>query len=105
TGGYKLGSDLYVDNIRLVPSQDITDALISKLAQQITYESTADDAPTERTVTIEAADAEGIVESDTIQLEIAHVNNPPSLTGGGVLAAIEEDTTAPAGDTVQNLFG
>ena len=104
TGGYAVGSNLYVDNIRLIPSQQVTDTIASKIASQVTYQSTADDTEVERDITISAMDSNGETGSDTITLKVEQRNNAPAFSGDGSLAAVNEDSLAPAGNTVGNLF-
>ncbi|MGE4292628.1 MAG: cadherin-like domain-containing protein [Desulfovibrio sp.] len=43
--------------------------------------------------------------TETASITINAVNDAPVPTGDATLAAIDEDTTNPAGDTVANLFG
>lgn len=105
SGGLAVGSNLYVDNIRLVSSTTVTDSIATTIAQQVSYQSTAQDSPTSRTVTIEAVDANGASTSDTIQLDITQTNDAPNFTGNATLSAIAEDTIAPAGNSVTTLLG
>ncbi|SDT90377.1 VCBS domain-containing protein [Halopseudomonas salegens] len=104
TGGLAVGSNLYVDNIRLISSQQVTDTVASKIASQVTYQSTADDTEVERTITIAARDSAGGVGSDTITLQVEQINNAPSFSGDATLAAVNEDTLSPAGSSVGSLF-
>jgi Bacterial Ig-like domain/Passenger-associated-transport-repeat/Bacterial Ig domain len=45
--------------------------------------------------------------SETVAITVTPVNDAPTVTGGTVatLAAVNEDTVNPSGDTVSNLFG
>ncbi|MEH6671012.1 VCBS domain-containing protein [Halopseudomonas sp.] len=104
SGGLKVGSNLYVDNIRLISSQQVTDSIAGQIASQVTYQSTADDTEVERDITIAAMDSAGAVGSDTITLKVTQRNNAPEFSGDGSLAPVNEDTIAPAGSTVGNLF-
>ncbi|MDH5191905.1 MAG: DUF4347 domain-containing protein, partial [Gammaproteobacteria bacterium] len=42
---------------------------------------------------------------DTASITVTAVNDAPSFTAGGTLAAVDEDTAAPAGATVTSLIG
>ncbi len=104
TGGLLVGSNLYVDNIRLISSTTVNDSVASTIARQVAYQNTADDAPTSRTMTVEAADSNGGIGSDTTTLNISLTNDAPSFSGNATLASVNEDTLSPAGSTVNSLF-
>ena len=46
-------------------------------------------------------------QSETVAITVTAVNDAPTVTGGTVatLAAVNEDTANPSGDTISNLFG
>jgi len=46
TGGYLVGADLYVDNIRLLSTTRVTDTAMSAIAQQITFANTSNNPNT-----------------------------------------------------------
>lgn len=104
SGGLAVGSNLYVDNIRLVSSTAVGDAVVNAIARQVEYQSTATDSPPSRTVTVTATNQAGETSSATTTLNITQANNAPSFTGPATLAAAPEDST-PAGATVASLFG
>ncbi|MBF6624908.1 MAG: DUF4347 domain-containing protein, partial [Pseudomonas stutzeri] len=104
SGGLVVGSNLYVDNIRLISSNVVNDTIGSQIASQVTYQSTADDTEAERDITISARDSAGGTGSDTITLIVEQRNNAPVLSGDGTLSPVNEDTLSPSGSTVGNLF-
>jgi uncharacterized repeat protein (TIGR02059 family) len=111
SGGLAVGSNLYVDNIRLVPSQTITDTLVSSIAQQVTYNSTGEGGESveaTRELTIEASDGDGNNSSASTDLVIVEYNDAPSWSNPATdvdFGAVAEDATSPTGRTVADLFG
>ncbi|MFI3136445.1 MAG: Ig-like domain-containing protein, partial [Methylococcaceae bacterium] len=104
SGGLLVGSNLYVDNIRLISSTTVNDSVVSTIAQQVQYQSTANDTPLSRTVSVTTANQNGEVSSAAnITLNITQANNAPTFTSGATLAAVNEDST-PVGATVSSLF-
>ncbi|MBI1315113.1 hypothetical protein GC176_27800, partial [bacterium] len=57
--------------------------------------------------TVKAKDNSGALSSSAVQVtvDVNAVNDAPVASGSATLAAVNEDTAAPAGDTVSNLFG
>ncbi|MCD2515334.1 DUF4347 domain-containing protein [Massilia sp. G4R7] len=104
TGGRAAGGSLYVDNFKVFGNK-VTDAVTTSIAQQITYQNTAHDAPPSRTLTITAADGNGAKTTATTTLNVAGVNDAPVFTGGAMLAGVLEDAANPIGATVSSLFG
>lgn len=104
TGGQVAGGSLYIDNVRVFGTK-VNSSVISDIAQQVTYQNTATDSPPSRTLTITAQAANGTTGSATTTLNVTQLNNAPSFTAGTSLAAVDEDTPAPAGATVSSLFG
>jgi hypothetical protein len=104
SGGLVVGSNLYVDNIRLISGTGVNDSVVSTIARQVQYESTDNDTPPSRTVTIEAVNQNGESSTDTITLDITQANNSPLFTDNATLASIGEGNTDPAGASVSSLF-
>ncbi|ABM04870.1 putative outer membrane adhesin-like protein [Psychromonas ingrahamii 37] len=104
TGGLVVGSNLYVDNIRLISSASVTDSVASQIASQVQYQSTSGGTETARNVTVTAVNQSGTSGSDTIILNITLSNNAPSFSAPGVLDTVNEDSTSPSGATVSSLF-
>lgn len=105
SGGYYVGSNLYVDNIRLISSTSVNNSVASTIARQVAYQNTADDAPVSRKITVAAADASNNIGSADITLTITSTNDAPSFLGNASLTAVNEDTTAPTGASISSLFG
>lgn len=103
SGGLVVGSNLYVDNIRLISSKTVDDSVATTIARQVQYQSTATDSPTSRTLTVTAANQNLEIGSSTTTLNITQANNAPSFTGNVTLAAVNEDAS-PGGSTVSALF-
>ena len=104
SGGLVVGSNLYVDNIRLISNKTVNDSVASTIARQVTYHSTATDSSLSRNVTLQAVDQTGASGSDNITLNITQANNSPSFIGNANLQAINEDVTNGSGASVSNLF-
>lgn len=105
TGGTAVGARLLVDDIKLLTAAPlITDATVTTIAQQITFENAGDDAPTTRTLTVDTATKSGHSTSSDLTLTFNHTNNQPAFTGNAALDAINEDQMTPAGATVSSLF-
>lgn len=110
TGGLAVGSDLYVDDIRLVPGQSIQPDIVSAIAQRVTYESSGEvpnAMPASRDITIEASDGDGNDSSASIGLDIADYNDAPRWdndTTSVSIGTINEDDPNPAAKTVSHLF-
>lgn len=104
SGGLAVGSNLYVDNIRLISDTAVGDDVVTTIARQIQYQNTGTDSPPSRTVTVTTANQNGETGSATTTLNIEQANNSPSFSGPATLAAIAEDSTPP-GASVSSLFG
>lgn len=104
SGGLFVGSNLYIDNIRLISATSVNDTIAQTIARQVQYQNTGTDSLVSRTLTVEAVAGDGSSSSATSTLSITQVNNPPSFTSGATLAAVNEDTANPAGATVSSLF-
>jgi VCBS repeat-containing protein len=103
TGGLAAGGSLYIDNFKVFGNK-VNDTVISNIAQQIEFQNTAEDSPDSRTLTVTAADGNGATRTATTTLNITQANDAPVMSGSSVLAAIDEDTAAPAGASVSSLF-
>ena len=107
SGGYAVGSNLYVDNIRLISKTTVSDSVATTIARQVAYQNTADDAPVARNINVQAIDTNGGGESGTIRLDISpenQSNDAPALSGNVLLDAVDEDTRNPPGATISSLF-
>ncbi|MCA9897424.1 MAG: hypothetical protein H6654_16435 [Ardenticatenaceae bacterium] len=83
TGGYYVGADLYVDNIRLLSTGNINDDVVTAVAQHITFENTSD-APdtTTRSLTVSAMASDTTTGSATANIDITAVNDAPVSNAG-----------------------
>ncbi|MCB9423217.1 MAG: hypothetical protein H6667_25700 [Ardenticatenaceae bacterium] len=83
TGGYLVGADLYVDNIRLLSSGTINDDVVTAVAQHVTFENTSD-APdtTTRGLTVSAQASDSTTGSATANIDITAVNDAPVSSAG-----------------------
>jgi hypothetical protein len=101
SGGKAVGASLYVDNIRIVSSTAVTDAVVTAIAQLVTFENTSDDPPTSgRTLTVEAQAQDGSTGSDTATITITPVNDDPTNIA---LSAAEIDVTAGINGVVATI--
>ena len=107
SGGLVVGSNLYVDNIRLVPSATVDDAVLSQIALQVTFLNDAPDTLEDRTLTVTAANSSGEQGSASKTLSITQANNAPELSASSVTASFVEDAvpTAATGKSVSAIFG
>ncbi len=77
TCGRAAGASLYIDNFKVVSTELVTDAMVSSVAELLTYEHRGDNPPAERNVVVTAQSvAEGSA-SGTIVINITPVNDPP----------------------------
>jgi VCBS repeat-containing protein len=104
SGGLFVGSNLYIDNIRLISATTVNDSIAQTIARQVQYQNTGTDSLVSRTLTVTAVAGDGSSTSANSTLSITQVNNPPSFTSGTTLTAVPEDTASPAGATVATLF-
>ena len=100
TGGYAVGNNLYVDNIRLISSTTVRDGVVQTIGRQVTYQNEGDDAPLSRQITVTTVDANGASDSDGAVLTFVPENDSPTIAS--LSSAIDEDDV-PAGDTVATL--
>ncbi|RMB12132.1 beta strand repeat-containing protein [Eilatimonas milleporae] len=83
---------------------DATNGIVQEVLQSLRYDNTSDAPGTsDRTVTVTATDTNSGSSSDTRTISISAVNDAPSLTAGGTLSAVAEDTTAPTGAALNSL--
>ncbi|MBE9111866.1 DUF4347 domain-containing protein [Nodosilinea sp. LEGE 07298] len=105
TGGLALGASLYIDNVRLVSSTAVNDAVIAAIAQQITFEntSTAPDTTT-RNLQVIAINANGESGSASSSGTVVSVNSLP--TGGVTISGTaEQGSLLTATSTLGDLDG
>lgn len=60
TGGFAVGSDMWIDNIRVV-GQDVNDAVVQALARKVTYQNTSCLPVLNRTINFNARNTNGVV--------------------------------------------
>lgn len=99
SGGLALGASLYVDNVRVIGSVVVTDAIALEVARRVTFENTSDDPPSDpRVLTVSATDVDGDTGTATSNITIIPVDDPPAITsnGGGSTATVSvaENQTA-----------
>ncbi len=100
TCGRAAGASLYIDNFQVVSSNLVDDAMVSSVAELLTYEHTGDDPPAARTVTVTAQSITEGSAAGTITVNITPVNDPPI---GSPIGASWENT--PADDTFADITG
>ncbi|AZB57764.1 adhesin [Cereibacter sphaeroides] len=103
TGGLAVGSNLFVDNIRLISATSVNDSIAQAIARQVAYQNDANDAPVTRQITVTAVDGNGISGSSSNGLTFEGENDAPSLANT-TLTSIAEDSS-PAGQTIAAAFG
>lgn len=100
TCGRAAGASLYIDNFQVISADFVDDAMVSKVAELVTYEHTGDDPDASRTVTVTAQSIDNGSESGTISVNITPVNDAPV---GNPLG--EEWENLPGDDTFSDLTG
>jgi VCBS repeat-containing protein len=103
SGGQAAGASLYIDNVKAF-GNTVTDSVLTTLGRLVTYQNTAEDASTARTLTVTAADGSLATQSATATLNVTNANDAPTMNAA-TLAAVSEDATTPTGATVSALFG
>ncbi|WP_137297906.1 DUF4347 domain-containing protein, partial [Psychromonas sp. SP041] len=103
SGGKVVGSNLYVDNIRLFSSTVIDDAVVSKIAQQVTYDTTAAAISEVQTITITATSEEGLSDSDFIIIEMDTLENDAPILSDVTETITDTSTTDVFADITGNL--
>ncbi|MFC6463210.1 beta strand repeat-containing protein [Paracoccus aerius] len=102
SGGLVVGSNLYVDNIRLVSATTVNDTVAQTIARQVAYQNDAEDAPLNRQITVTAVDSNGTSGTSSTGLTFVSENDSPTLSDT-VLSPVNEDTL-PVGETVASIF-
>jgi hypothetical protein len=103
TGGRAVGGSLYVDNFRVVNSA-VTDAVVSAITAQVTYESTTDEALPSRTLTIDVTDGDGNSANASTTLDVTNVNDAP--TGAvAVAGTATQGSVLTASNTIVDVDG
>ncbi|MFC4260927.1 DUF4347 domain-containing protein [Marinobacter lacisalsi] len=109
TGGRLLGGELMIDDIQVTqanPPGSVGDSDITSISQRVTYTNTAVDHQTlTRNLTVSVRDKAGNTGADTSTINLSEQNNAPAFSGDASLTPVAEDTAAPSGDSVVNLFG
>ena len=69
SGGKWAGAQLYVDNVSVTESipapATITDGMVQAIARKVKYESTSDNPPASKTLTVKGTSINGIVERNS----------------------------------------
>lgn len=100
TCGRAAGASLYVDNFQVVSADLVNDAMVSSVAELLTYEHRGDDPPSQRSVVVTAQSVADGTDSGTIVVNITPVNDPPV---GSAESASWTNTTAD--DTFADITG
>jgi len=83
TGGYALGANFFIDNIRVLSSVGAEDAEVQQLARMVTYQNSSCTPTTPRTVTFRARNNINNTGTATANVNITLVNCPPTMTATG----------------------
>lgn len=105
TGGQAAGGSLFIDNFKVF-GQKVNDAVVTKIADLVTYENTGDPKLGERDLTVTVTTGDGASSNGSTKLSIRNENDAPSFGSADVsLAPVLEDTLDPVGATVADIFG
>ena len=91
TCGRAAGGSLYVDNFQVVSASFVDDAIVSKVAEKLTYENASDDPPATRTVVVSVENVSAETATGDITVNITPVNDVPV---GTPVSVQWENTTA-----------
>jgi hypothetical protein len=80
TGGYVLGAEFFIDNIRVLSSVSATDAVVQAIARSVTYHNSSCTPPSSRTITARIRTSTGTTGTASAAIQITPVNCPPNLT-------------------------
>ncbi|MEM9540261.1 MAG: cadherin-like domain-containing protein [Cyanobacteria bacterium P01_E01_bin.42] len=98
TGGKALGASLYVDNVRLVSSTSITDAVVQAIADRVEYSNTSNNPDTTtRQLDITRKTASNATDSVAVNIAIVSVNNAPTLVANN-RASVKDGNAIQTGD-------
>ncbi len=91
TGGYLIGAEFFIDNIRILSGAASTDAIATAVARKVTYENTSCTPPPSRNITLYAVNsinAQGIA-TNTLQIQLQ--NCDPTITSINPVSVCEGD--------------
>ena len=80
TGGYVLGAEFFIDNIRVLSSVSASDAVVQAITRSVTYHNSSCTPPASRTITARVRTSTGTTGSASAAIQITPVNCPPNLT-------------------------
>ncbi len=100
TCGLAAGASLYIDNFQVVSSNLVDDAMVSGVAELLTYVNTSDDPEATRTVTMTAQSVADGSDNGTIIVNITPENDIP--VGDDLTAAWQNE---PGDDTFADITG
>ncbi|MFL2802104.1 MAG: cadherin domain-containing protein [Paracoccaceae bacterium] len=98
SGGKWAGAQLYVDNVSVTESipapATITDGMVQAIARKLKYESTSDNPPASKTLTVKGTSINGISGAEqsgtgTLDINFTSINDAPNITSGSVVNADE----------------
>ncbi len=91
TGGYLIGAEFFIDNIRILSSVASTDAIATAVARKVTYENTSCTPPPFRNITLQALNSINAVGIAANTLHIQLQNCEPTITPINPVAVCEGD--------------
>ena len=96
SGGRWAGAQLYVDNVSVTESipapTTITDGMVQDIARKVKYESTSDNPPASKTLTVKGTSINGISGAEqsgtgTLDINFTSINDAPNITSGSAVTA------------------
>ena len=98
SGGRWAGAQLYVDNVSVTESipapATITDGMVQAIARKVKYESTSDNPPASKTLTVKGTSINGTSGAEqsgtgTLDINFTSINDAPNITSGSAVTADE----------------
>lgn len=80
TGGYLIGAEFFIDNIRILSAEGATDAVVTQVARKVTYENTSCTPQINRSITLTARSSSGEIASATNAITITLANCAPVIS-------------------------
>jgi len=91
TGGYLIGAEFFIDNIRILSGAASTDAIATAVARKVTYENTSCTPPPYRNITLQAVNSINAMGIATNTLQIQLQNCDPTISSIQSVAVCEGD--------------
>lgn len=100
TGGYLIGAEFFIDNIRILSAEGVNDAVATQVARKVTYENTSCTPQITRAITLTVRSSSGGMASATSAITITTANCTPVISTIFDITSCEGDVIAPIPFTI-----